>query len=541
MRRSYFASMFAALALLASTPRLAQAELLFADDFLYHETTKTLGPGGGFQRQDYGGGQNGTAGSWAGRWVSVGDAIILGEDIADREAEFPNLNADSDAHWALTQEVGITVQWLERPYSLVGVPNSQTLYFGFTTRTATELDAVDSMFQINDPGTTGSLIGFGLGEGGIQARIGDQLSSEAASVADAAPHRLIGKLEVNAVGTQERLSVWLDPTGVEAGGTSIDVVGDMITGLSDLTGSIQMVGGGPAILWDDVAVGTTWADVASVSVPRLSLQVDPGTGNVSLLNASSKDFNLNYYEILSASGSIDSASWQSVDGAVAGDGKWEKNLGSIDPTKRIAESSFVGGTLLPANGSFSLGKAFKANGTRDLIARFGTTDGLLNVMSVSYGAISLKGDFNNDGSLTAADIDALTVAINAGNNPPSFDLNGDNQVNGADHTTWVKDLKRTWFGDANLDGQFDSTDFVAVFQVGEYEDAAAGNSTWAEGDWNGDRDFNSGDFITAFQDGGFEQGPRPAVAAVPEPASAGLTFVALASMLLAGRRGFRKF
>ncbi len=536
MRRSYFASMFAALALLASAPRLAQAELLFADDFLYRETTKTLGPGGGFQRQDYGGGQNGASGRWAGRWVSVGDAIIVGEDVANREAEFPNLNAETDAHWALTQEVGITVQWLERPYSLVGVPNNQTLYFAFTTRTVAELDAVDSIFQINDPGTTGSLIGFGLGEGGIQARIGEQLAAESASVADAVAHRLIGKLEVNAVGTQERLSVWLDPTGVESGGTSIDVVGDMITGLSDLTGSIQLVGGGPAILWDDVAVGTTWADVASVSIPRVSLQVDPTSGNVSLLNQSSKDFNINYYEILSASGSIDSVGWQSVDGAVAGDGKWEKNLGTIDPTKRIAESSFVGGTLLPSNGGFSLGKAFKANGTRDLIARIGTTDGLLNVMNVTYGAVSLKGDFNNDGSLTASDIDALTSAINAGNNPAAFDVNGDNLVNGADHTVWVKDLKRTWFGDANLDGQFDSTDFVAVFQVGEYEDAANGNSTWAEGDWNGDQDFNSGDFITAFQDGGFEQGPRTAVAAVPEPATAGLTLVALASMLLAGRR-----
>jgi hypothetical protein len=84
----------------------------------------------------------------------------------------------------------------------------------------------------------------------------------------------------------------------------------------------------------------------------------------------------------------------------------------------------------------------------------------------------------------------------------------------------VAELKKTYFGDANLDGVFNTSDFVSVFQIGEYEDAAAGNSNWSEGDWNGDADFNSSDFVAAFQDGGFEKGPRAAVAAVPEPTSA---------------------
>ncbi len=52
-------------------------------------------------------------------------------------------------------------------------------------------------------------------------------------------------------------------------------------------------------------------------------------------------------------------------------------------------------------------------------------------------------------------------------------------------------------GDANLDGRFDSADLVRLFQIGEYEDAIAQNSTWADGDWNGDREFNSRDFVFA--------------------------------------------
>ena len=54
-------------------------------------------------------------------------------------------------------------------------------------------------------------------------------------------------------------------------------------------------------------------------------------------------------------------------------------------------------------------------------------------------------------------------------------------------------------GDANGDGIFNSSDLVLVFQAGEYEDAVAGNSTFAEGDWNGDGDFTTADLVLAFQ------------------------------------------
>ena len=37
-------------------------------------------------------------------------------------------------------------------------------------------------------------------------------------------------------------------------------------------------------------------------------------------------------------------------------------------------------------------------------------------------------------------------------------------------------------GDANRDGEFDSTDMIAVLQLGEYEDNVAGNSAWEDGD-----------------------------------------------------------
>ena len=76
----------------------------------------------------------------------------------------------------------------------------------------------------------------------------------------------------------------------------------------------------------------------------------------------------------------------------------------------------------------------------------------------------------------------------------------------------------TYFGDANLDGEFNSTDLVAVLAAGEYEDGIESNSGWSEGDFDGDGEFTSSDLITALADGGYEQGPPQAVfVAVPEP------------------------
>ena len=83
----------------------------------------------------------------------------------------------------------------------------------------------------------------------------------------------------------------------------------------------------------------------------------------------------------------------------------------------------------------------------------------------------------------------------------------------------------TWIGDSNLDGQFDSSDFVAVFTAGEFEDGLPLNSTWQTGDWNSDGEFDSSDFVTAFIAGGFERGNRNAQEAVPEPSSILLLFL----------------
>ena len=145
------------------------------------------------------------------------------------------------------------------------------------------------------------------------------------------------------------------------------------------------------------------------------------------------------------------------------------------------------------------------------------------------------GDFNNDGNLDIEDIDLLNVEIRSGTNNLDFDLTNDDVVNEFDRNLWIHNLKKTYFGDANLDGEFNTRDLVEVFQAGQYEDEIELNSTWATGDWNGDGDFNSRDLVFAFQDGGFEKGPRDAVQAVPEPGWA-LALIGSLALLVLRRR-----
>ena len=143
-------------------------------------------------------------------------------------------------------------------------------------------------------------------------------------------------------------------------------------------------------------------------------------------------------------------------------------------------------------------------------------------------------DFSGNGALDVKDVRLLVEEIKAGTHDPSFDITQDALVNSGDMTVWVHDHANTWFGDANLDLQFNSADMVQVFAAGKYETGE--NATWGEGDWNADLEFSSGDMVAAFVAGGYEQGAKPAVSAVPEPSTICGAVVALLLALQRGRR-----
>ena len=131
-------------------------------------------------------------------------------------------------------------------------------------------------------------------------------------------------------------------------------------------------------------------------------------------------------------------------------------------------------------------------------------------------ATYLQGDFNENRILDAGDIDLIATAISDENDDSIYDLTRNGIVDEADRVYLVQDRLQTSFGDANLDGQFNSVDFVVVFQRGQYEDEVPLNSGWADGDWNGDAEFNSSDLVVAFQGGGWSNQANTG-ALVPEP------------------------
>ena len=132
----------------------------------------------------------------------------------------------------------------------------------------------------------------------------------------------------------------------------------------------------------------------------------------------------------------------------------------------------------------------------------------------------------------AIDFDEVAVVRLLGAADPAARLDDGTLTDPAARADYVHDVLGTWLGDADLDGQFNSSDLVTVFTAGKYESGDA--AVWAEGDWNGDSTFGSGDLVVAFTDGGYEAGPRPAMAAVPEPSSCIL--LALGMLLVLKRR-----
>ena len=156
------------------------------------------------------------------------------------------------------------------------------------------------------------------------------------------------------------------------------------------------------------------------------------------------------------------------------------------------------------------------------------------VGSSTLGTVTLTriidGDFNQDGTRDVADIDLLSEQVRSAVNDSAFDLTDDGRVDQLDRIHWVELLAESAFGDAGLDGIFNSSDLVQVFRVGEYEDEIPINSNWADGDWDGNQDFDSSDLVFALQRNRYV--PGNGSVPVPEPTISVLLFIG--AMIVSG-------
>ncbi|MEX1365841.1 MAG: hypothetical protein AB1Z98_22120 [Nannocystaceae bacterium] len=112
-------------------------------------------------------------------------------------------------------------------------------------------------------------------------------------------------------------------------------------------------------------------------------------------------------------------------------------------------------------------------------------------------------DLDHDGQTDADDVRALTSLAMAA--PPLADLDADGLWSDADRDFLVHQVLQIPYGDADQDGDFDSSDLQEVFSAGLYETNQL--AQWDQGDWDGDGLFTSGDLVLALADGCYEQGP----------------------------------
>jgi hypothetical protein len=161
------------------------------------------------------------------------------------------------------------------------------------------------------------------------------------------------------------------------------------------------------------------------------------------------------------------------------------------------------GNPLEVSGTGELSLPYESGSGQSHGLAISTTNGLPIRYSIRFSDAP-QADFDQDGNVNVADIDLLCAAIKEGRFDRRYDLHADGTVDRLDLDLLVEGILRSSYGDANLDGRFDSSDLVQIFQRGEYDDTIPGNSTWADGDWDCDGEFDSSDLVLAFQRGRYE-------------------------------------
>ena len=438
-----------------------------AEDFFYAQPTKVLGPGGGFVEQDYGGGQ----GAWSGRWVSIGNGIITGADHDPEEEQFLGFTT-----------TGLSANSLDRFFDVGTLDPELPIYFAARVMTPAGHTPTGRL-HLNAPADEVAEVSIGFDTVfGFDGKLGSFIESpfDIPVVEGDTFHQLVGKLEINAVGDNEVLTVWFDPEGEEESDFELSMEADVVASIEDLDGHLRLdrgTSGGGIILWDDAAVGNTWASVTDVNVRRLEFRADQSTGEVSLINSTGANVELKYYEIVSASGSLNIDGWTRQD-----DGTPASPWKASNPTaERITEANFAGSMTLNADDTLSFGQVFDTAGSQDLIVRVGTTDGLFNVTI---------GDRDEDGVLDTDDncVDIANAQQDDGDadglgdvcdncpqvaNRDQVDLDGDGIGSVCD--TDLVDTYRDWStigeqGDGNLSyGYFDVSADLLDGGDGTYE------------------------------------------------------------------------
>ena len=179
----------------------------------------------------------------------------------------------------------------------------------------------------------------------------------------------------------------------------------------------------------------------------LDLEVNTATGQTRVRNETAGAFEIRGYEIMSAGGSLNAAGWTVPTGwSKAGGASANALLGAA-----LDETSFAD---LPIGSSLPLGTAYNpAVNAQDLSFRFLTATGTVRPGVVSYvmgPPVGVTGDYNNNGTVDAADYVAWRNALGSATTLPNDSTPG--MVTQEDYGVWRSNFGKTGGAGADLAG-----------------------------------------------------------------------------------------
>jgi hypothetical protein len=176
---------------------------------------------------------------------------------------------------------------------------------------------------------------------------------------------------------------------------------------------------------------------------NLVVNVNPTTGQATLVNESPFTFSFDGYTVTSASGSLLTAGWNSLQDQAAGGGNWFE----IPSTNaKLGELKRSGSTSLNQGTSFNLGNIFNPAGTRDLRLQFIVSgEGTARNGDVDFVATpaGVPGDYNQNGTVDAADYVVWRKGLGTSANLPNRDPSQSGNISQADYNFWRQNFGRT--------------------------------------------------------------------------------------------------
>jgi hypothetical protein len=176
---------------------------------------------------------------------------------------------------------------------------------------------------------------------------------------------------------------------------------------------------------------------------NLVVNINPTTGQATLVNESPFTFSFDGYSVTSASGSLSSGGWNSLQDQAAGGGNWFEIPSS---NSKIGELKRSGSTSLSQGTSFNLGNIFNPAGTRDLVLQFivsGEDAGRTGDVDYRVPPAGVPGDYNQNGTVDAADYALWRNVLGTAASLPNRDPGQAGNINQSDYDFWRRNFGKT--------------------------------------------------------------------------------------------------